>query len=188
MIFLRLLLAISFITLSACNKTEKPITLAEDKVHEAMEKDLAELEADKQSVEQKNKDLDSKIEQLSSNPKFMDLLRKQKFTNNKNLEMIEQARNYMKIKSLDREKYINDNLTKLNHADLDSQFADYSINKKANPPFYPWRIKPVASGPQKKDEKKPEEKKPPAEGGEHGGGHGGGHEAPKAEEKPAGHH
>lgn len=180
--FFIILLSLSFLSISACNKGEKPVTLADDKIYADLQKELEELDKDQRTIEEKEKDLDTKMEQLASSPKFVDLLKKQKFTNGRNLEFIQQAKNYLRIRVLDREKYFAENSSKWKMADLDLQFKDYSINKKANPVVYPWRIKPPAQGPQKKEEKSAEAPAPAA------GGHGGGHGETKPAEKPAAHH
>jgi hypothetical protein len=177
--YFKLLLCTSFFALSFCKETPKTVTIDEDKIQLDLKKEIAALDADKELLVAKNEVINSKVADKTSNQKFNDLLRKQKYANNRFLESIDQYTNYLKIKSYDRQKFYMDKFGKQSEADMLKQFEEYSINKTVNPSSYPWRTQKVVL-PGEKNKAKAEGEKEPAKG------HGGGHGAP-AEAKPAAH-
>jgi hypothetical protein len=185
--YFKLLLCTSFFALSFCKETPKTVTIDEDKIQIDLKKEIATLEADKEVMLAKNEVINSKVTDKLSNQKFNDLLRKQKYANNRFIESIDQYTNFLKIKSYDRQKFYLDKHGSQSEEDMLKQFEEYSINKKVNPPSYPWRTQKVVLPGEKNKAK--------AEGASHGekgaekensGGHGSGHGEP-AEAKPAAH-
>jgi hypothetical protein len=166
--FFKIILFFSLFSLSFCEEKVKPITLQDDKVLEAIKKEITELEKDKGALVERNQSISNKIEEMTLSPKFTELLKKQRFTNGRFIELIDQAINYRKLRSIERERYVNENLAKLKAEDLTTQFDEYTLDQKANPPSFPWRKKAASASSKKKAEEKPAEKKeePPA-GGHH---------------------
>lgn len=196
---IKILLILSFLVAASCKSEEKPISLADDKIHKAYQKEIAAFEADKESLVSRNSNLEKKINDNNTNSKFIDLLRKQRFANIRYLDLVEQNANLIKIKLHEREKYLADNQSKLKLEDLEKQYSDYLINKSVNPEAYPWRRLSAIEKEKKKPEAAPaadghgaptaehgkaEEKKEeaPAHGSEASSSHGSSEKTP-----PAGH-
>jgi hypothetical protein len=169
--YFKFLLYTSFFLLSFCKETPKPVTIEEDKIYLDYKKEIAALEEDKKLLIEKNAVIAGKMNDKGSNQKFNDLLRKQKFANNRFLESVEQNLNFLKLKSLDREKLYVDSQGFQKLEDMEKQYEEYLINKKVNPPSYPWRKAIVAPGDKNKKSAEAAPPKEEAKPAEHGSSH-----------------
>lgn len=146
---------------SACEKKLPSLTVADDKIYSDYQTELAVLEKKHAVLTQQGKDIDEKTVTLMINPKISELLKKQRQTINQNMVYLEQAINYLKIKSLSRKKYLLDNQGIVTKEDLNTQYQEFLLNKEANPSQKPWeseKLSPMLP-PEPKSAPATEEKK-----------------------------
>jgi hypothetical protein len=117
------------------------------------------MELDGYIIENQIKIARERIGDLLVSPKMLDIAKKDLNQKEKFYSQIDQQIAYLKIRINNREKYFLENQSSLTREKLDKEFADYSLNKQANPVSYPWRIPSMTKAPPPTDK----EKKNPAE-------------------------
>lgn len=164
LIMMRILILFSVFTFS-CKKQDPKEILKQDKVLSEMDKEISFLEDKRAGLQSNKENLEKKILSLSLNQKIVEIIKKQKMDVDQTYNYLNQSIDYLKIKRLEREKYLLDNQNKITPEMLEQQLKEHELNKAANPMQKPWENERLA--PLFKQKDKPEEKKEAAGGGHH---------------------